>query len=117
MLESILLSSSVSHFMPKLVNGLLFNDIAMLLSKCILYLHACTSSMFGNPITNSFNQKYCECIWIFFDLKELKLQVYYVFNMQLFFSAFHLFLGSPENTAKSNSSNSGSSEHDITFPQ
>jgi len=37
MLESILLSSSGSHFMPKLVNGLLSNDIAMLLSKCILY--------------------------------------------------------------------------------
>lgn len=53
----------------------------------------------------------------FFDLKELKLQVYYVFNMQLVFSTFHLFLGSPENTAKSNSSNSGSYEHNITFPQ
>lgn len=96
-------------------------DFFLMTLPCYYQSAYCTaqdeSSMFGNPITNSFNQKYCECIWIFFDLKELKLQVYYVFNMQLFFSAFHLFLGSPENTAKSNSSNSGSSEHDITFPQ
>lgn len=89
----ILLSPSVSHFMPKLVNGILSNDIAMLLSKRLLYCprwKRCfgkSNYKFFQSNKNTMKAFEKSCSW-----KGSKLQVEPEFHLVFLFLYFWLFV-------------------------